>query len=117
MYQAKKDNKIIAISDTDRIFPCLVKDEVVEDTEHTVADYDQYNGEYLLKSEIPAPTKEEQQEKRHQAYVAEVDELHSQRLRHQALGDWTEEDEQEYIANVVRLSNEIAERYPYPEEQ
>ena len=117
MYKAIKDNKIIAISDTDSEFFCLVKDDVVEDIEHTTNDYDQYNGEYLLKSDIPAPTKEEQQEKRHQAYVAEVDELHSQRLRHLAIGDWTEEDEQEYIANVVRLSNEIAERYPYPEEQ
>ena len=60
MYKAKKDNKIIAISDTDNEFVCLVKDGVVEDTEHIADDYDQYNGEYLLKSEIPAPSAEEQ---------------------------------------------------------
>lgn len=60
MYKAIKDNKIIAISDTDNEFVCLVKDEVIEDTEHTADDYDQYNGEYLLKSEIPAPSSEEQ---------------------------------------------------------
>ena len=79
-----------------------------------------YDGRWYVKGyapEKPEPTMEEQQEKRRQAYIAEVDELHSQRLRHQAIGDWTEEDEQEYIANVIRLSNEIAERYPYPEEQ
>lgn len=53
MYKAIKDNKIIAISDTDSKFPCLVCDEIVEDVEHTELDYGQYNGEYLLKSEIP----------------------------------------------------------------
>lgn len=114
MYKAIKDNKIIAISDLDNEFPCLVKDEVVEDTKHTIDDYDQYNDEYLLKSEIPAPTKEEQQAKRKAAYETEVDDLHSQKLRHQAIGDWTEEDETEYKEKVVRLSKEIAERYPYP---
>lgn len=114
MYKALKDEKIIAISDLDNEFPCLVKDNVVEDTEHNIDDYDQYNGEYLLKSEIPAPTKEEQQAKRKVAYEKDVDELHSQKLRHQAIGDWTEEDEAEYKEKVVRLSEEIAERYPYP---
>lgn len=64
MYKAIKDNKIIAISDTND-FPYLVKDEVVEDTEHTVDDYDLYyyeeeKAEYLLKSEIPAPSAEGQ---------------------------------------------------------
>lgn len=60
MYKAIKDNKIIAISDTDSEFLCLVKDTVETDETHTTADYDQYNGEYLLKSEIPAPSAEEQ---------------------------------------------------------
>ncbi|MBQ2395559.1 MAG: hypothetical protein II304_00775 [Bacteroidales bacterium] len=62
----------------------------------------------------PAPTKEEQQEKRHEAYVKEVDGLHAQKMRHEILGDWTEEDEAEYREKVIRLSEEIAERYPYP---
>lgn len=53
MYKAIKDNKIIAISETDNKFPCLIQDEIVEDTEHTVEEYEQYNGEYLLKTEIP----------------------------------------------------------------
>lgn len=60
MFKAMKDNKIIAISDTDSEFLCLVKDTVETDETHTTADYDQYNGEYLLKSEIPAPSAEEQ---------------------------------------------------------
>lgn len=53
MYKAIKDNKIIAISDTYTEFPFMIKDSVIEDTEHTSSDYEQYEGEYLLKSEIP----------------------------------------------------------------
>lgn len=48
MYKAIKDNKIIAISDTDAEFFCLVKDEVIEDTEHTTADYKRCTTEYVL---------------------------------------------------------------------
>ena len=119
MYKAIKDNRIIAISDLDNEFPCLIKDNVIEDAEHVVEDYGLYyyekdKAEYLLKSEIPAPTKEEQAEKRKIAYETEIDELHSQKMRHEVLGDWTEEDEAEYRAKVILLSQEIAERYPYP---
>ena len=69
MYVAIKDNKIIAISEKKEIkihtedgdtiqeitgaalFPCLVFDEVIEDTEHTVNDYTLCNDEYLLNSD------------------------------------------------------------------
>ena len=65
MFVAIKDNKIIAISEKKEIkihtedgdtiqeitgaalFPCLVFDEVIEDTEHTVDDYTLYNDEFL----------------------------------------------------------------------
>ena len=49
MFKALKDDKIIAINDSGE-FPCLVYDSVEEDTEHTVADYIQVNGEYVLKT-------------------------------------------------------------------
>lgn len=119
MYKAIKDNKIIAISDTDSEFFCLIKDEVVEDTEHTLADYDQYNGEYLLKSEIPLPTNEEQSEKRRQAYLAEVDPIttHINRLK-------DEEQTEEIVADIESLKaersakvQEIKERFPYYEKK
>lgn len=120
MYKAIKDNKIIAISDTDNEFLCLIKDEVIEDTEHTTADYDQYkydqyNGEYLLKSEIPLPTNEEQSTKRAEAYAQEVDPItaHIQRLK-------DEEHTEEIIAEIEQLKAErsakvveIKERFPY----
>ena len=53
MFKAIKDNKIIAINEIGN-FPCLVLDEVIEDTEHSIGDYEQYNGEFLLKSDISA---------------------------------------------------------------
>ena len=53
MFKAIKDSKIIAINEIGN-FPCLVFDNVVEDTEHSIGDYEQYNGEFLLKSDIPA---------------------------------------------------------------
>lgn len=116
MYKALKDEKIIAISDLDNEFPCLVKDDVVEDTEHVVDDYGQYNGEYLLKSEIAAPTKEEQSKKREVAYVAETDPIqtHIDRLKD---GEQTPEIIAEIEALRIERDEKIAaikERYPYP---
>lgn len=53
MFKAIKDNKIIAINETGD-FPCLIRDSIEEDTEHTVADYMQVNGEYVLTSSAEA---------------------------------------------------------------
>lgn len=53
MFKAIKDNKIVAINETGE-FPCLVHDSVEEDTEHTVDDYLQVNGEYVLTSSAEA---------------------------------------------------------------
>lgn len=117
MFKAIKDDKIIAISDTDSEFLCLVKDSVESDTEHTIADYDQHNGEYLLKSEIPLPTDDEQAENRRQAYLTEVDPItsHIQRLK-------DEEQTEEIVADIESLKAErsakvqkIKERFPYME--
>ena len=116
MYKAIKDNKIIAISDTDSEFPCLVKDSVETDETHTTADYDQYNGEYLLKSEIPAPTKEEQSKKREQAYKDEVDGItaHIQRLRDKEQTPEIVAEIEQLIAERDAKVEEIKQRYPYP---
>lgn len=116
MFKAIKDNKIIAVSDTDNEFPCLVKDTVEPDETHTTDDYDQYNGEYLLKSEIPAPSKEYQSAQREIAYIAEIDPItaHIQRLR-------DKEQTEEVIAEIAELIaerdakvEEIKARFPYP---
>ena len=62
----------------------------------------------------PAPTKEEQEQARKTAYTAEIDPLHARKMRKTILGEWTEEDETEYLEQVRTLSAEIIERYPYP---
>lgn len=115
MFKSIKNDRIIAINESGD-FPCLVYDSVLEDTEHTCEDYEQYNGEYLLKSEIPAPTEEEQRQKREQAYTQEVDPItcHISRLADE---EQTPEIEQE-IAELKQERSakveEIKERYPYP---
>lgn len=116
MYKAKKDNKIIAISDTDSEFLCLVKDSVETDETHVADDYDQYNGEYLLKSEIPAPTQEEQSKKREQAYKDEVDGItaHIQRLRDKEQTPEIVAEIEQLIAERDAKVEEIKQRYPYP---
>ena len=118
MYKAIKDNKIIAINETGK-FPCLVYDLKQEDTEHTCEDYEQYNGEYLLKSEIPAPTKEEQSKKREQSYTLEVDPItcHIDRLKDEPQTPEIEQEIAELKTERSEKVQEIKERYPYPVEE
>lgn len=54
MFKAIKDNKIIAISDTDSTFPCLVCDAIANEPEHTTADYVQVNDGFVLTSSAEA---------------------------------------------------------------
>lgn len=48
MFKAIKDNKIIAISDTDSSFSYLECDSIAGEPEHTTSDYVQVNGEFVL---------------------------------------------------------------------
>lgn len=57
MYKAIKDKKIIAISDTDSEFYCLIKDEVIKDEKHSVKDYEMVGTEYVLKTNQKAINK------------------------------------------------------------
>lgn len=118
MFKAIKDNKIIAIND-EEIKGGLVFDKMIEDTEHTVDDYEQYQGEFLLKSEIPAPTIEEQKEKRAQAYLLEKDPItcQIQSLRDEEQTPEIEEEISELLEKRKQVVQEIKERYPYPESE
>lgn len=117
MFKVINENKIVGVSEERPNSTFLLSDrEIVEDTEHSVSDYKQYQGEYLLKEDIPAPTKEEQKEKRAQAYLLEVDPItaHIQRER-----DKAEPDEEKIAALIAERDAKVAEiqaRYPYPEE-
>lgn len=117
MWKFIQDNKIKEVRETDSFNRAFYVGEFEEDTEHTVDDYEQYNGEYLLKSDIPAPSKDEQEAKRAQAYLLEVDPItaHIQRERDEEVPD------EEKIAALIEERNqkvqEIKERYPYPVEE
>ena len=63
------------------------------------------------------PTHDEISKMREAAYRENIDGLHARKQRKEILGEWTEEDETEYIAKVKQLSAEIAEQYPYPVEE
>lgn len=116
MYKVIKDNKIIAVLETDIVFG-LNYDTIEQDTEHNIDDYDQYNGEYLLKDEIPKPSHDEQSEKRRLAYIAESDPIsaHISYLQRK-------EQTPEIVADIAKLEaeqeeirNAIKERFPYYE--
>ncbi len=113
MYKALKDSKIIAINNAG-IFDLLNCDEIVEDTEHTVEDYEQYNREFLLKEDIPAPTYEEVDQARIQYRREHIDDKTTARSRKMANGTWTEKDEQAYLALDAEVTAWIEENLPYP---
>ena len=109
MFKAIKDNKIIAISDTDNEFVCLVKDEVVEDTEHVSDDYDQYNGEYVLQADYPVEARNEQIRAERQArYVKESDPLRLDYDEALARGqDNAEELKEQWLASKDKIREEL----------
>jgi hypothetical protein len=115
MFKAIKDNKIIAISDTDSEFLCIVKDTVEADDTCVCEDFGQYNGEYLLKSEIPIPTKEEQREKRAMAYRDEIDPItaHISRLRDEEQSEEIISEISDLILERAQKVAEIKQTYPY----
>lgn len=53
MFKAIKDDKIIAINESG-VFPCLVYDELVEDTNHSVNDYVLCDDEFVLNTDDKA---------------------------------------------------------------
>lgn len=108
MYKALKDNKIIAINETGK-FPCLIYDEVIEDTEHTAEDYEQVEGEYLLKQDVPVDYQNEQIRQQRQArYVEESDPLRLDYDEALARGDDTAEQlKQDWLASKEKIREEL----------
>ena len=62
------------------------------------------------------PTHEEVSDAREKAYASLVDHLHLRKIRKTVLGEWTEELEAEYVAEVTELSAKVKELHPYPED-
>ena len=112
MYKAIKEDKIIAISDTDSEFPCMVKDSVVEDTEHTAEDYSQLiTGEYLLKSEMPADPKKAAVRAVRDAYINDI-EWRVSRYRDQAELEIPTTDTHETYVKILQYMQYLRD---YPE--
>lgn len=74
MYKAIKDNKIIAVSDTDNVFKFMVKDSVETDAEHTCADYVMVGSEYVLNdNEKAIEVKKERVRLIRNSYLSDTD--------------------------------------------
>lgn len=110
MYKALKDNKIIAINNTGE-FPCLIYDEVIEDTEHTCSDYKHYDGEFTLHD--IEKDNEEMKQARANAYAFEVDPLMSEYNRKKTFNLFEEGEEEELMKAIQDKVAEIKERYKY----
>lgn len=131
MFKAIKDNNIIAISEKkeviihtedgdiiqeitgEALFPCLVFDEVIEDTEHTIDDYKCYNDEFTLH-DIDKDN-EYAKKARASAYALEVDPIMAEYNRKKTFNLFEEGEEEKILAEVKAKVEEIKQRYPYPE--
>jgi len=115
MYKALKEGKIIAISDTDSEFKFLVKDGVEGDPNHTCEDYEQYEGEYILKQEVPVDYQNEQIRQQRQArYEVESDPIRLDYDEALARGEETAETlKQEWLASKDKIREEL----PYIESE
>lgn len=76
------------------------------------------DGTYTVREVVVVePTIEEKNEAIKQAraslYAQLIDPLHAQRDKDIIMGEWSEEREQEYIAEVKRLTIKIREENPY----
>lgn len=113
MFKAIKDEKIIAINETGG-FPCLVCDEIVEDTEHNLDDYEQYEGEYILKQTVPVEYQNEQIRQQRQArYETESDPIRLDYDEALARGENTAEQlKQDWLASKDKIREEL----PYIDE-
>lgn len=78
------------------------------------------NGTYkVVEIIVPEPTIEEKNEAirktRASLYAELIDPLHAQKQRKVVLGEWTEEMEAEYVAQVKQLTEQIQTENPYIE--
>lgn len=103
-------------------FVPMFTEETVDEEIKEYADSDiekAYNGEYYLAGFAPQQPVEEKntqtKETRANLYTELIDPLHAQKQRKTVLGEWTEADEAEYVAEVKRLTTIIREDHPYVE--
>ena len=67
----------------------------------------------IVEVSVYEPTNEDISKMREEAYNKRTDPLTLRKLRKQALNEWTEEDEAQYIEEIQAISQAIEEEYPY----
>ena len=114
MYKFIQDEKIKDIREENTFDMRFMEGEVVEDEEHTVEDYEQYDGEYVLKNEVPVEYLNEQIRQQRQArFEQEADPLRLDWDEASARGEeQAEEKKQIWLAK----KDQIREELPYIEE-
>lgn len=109
MYKVIKEEKIIGISED--VPSLLDKYEVIEDVEHTCDDYEQVNGEFLLKQDVPVDYQNEQIRQQRQArYEAESDPL---RLDYDEALAREQDNAEQLKQNWLASKDKIREELPY----
>lgn len=82
--------------------------------EETSENYELFNGRYYpVNKELVAVKNEEIRKQRQSWYEQHTDPLASRKLRRQALGVWTDEDEAAFAAEIKSLMIELENKFPY----
>lgn len=87
----------------------------IEEEKYMVSEYVKYY--QIVEIPVYKPTNEEISQQRQNAYIEQTDLLTLRKLRKQALGEWTTEDEREYVAKIQAISARIASDFPYNSEE
>lgn len=77
-----------------------------------------HDGQWYVKGYAPAePTIDERNAaisaQRASEYARLIDPLHAEKTRKTVLGEWTDELESEYVAQVKALTKKIQDKHPY----
>ena len=123
-----KDGKIIGCGQARVIDSDVINAEVTPDmvnySDEWTWESDRFKWKYKWDGEkiVDNPDFEEEEkahyneamrQARSEAYYGETDGLVARKLRKQALGEWTDEEESEFVQKITDISNSIKERYPY----
>lgn len=87
----------------------------IEEEKYIVSEYVKYY--QIVEIPVYKPTNEEISQQRQNAYIKQTDLLTLRKLRKQTLGEWTTEDEKEYVAQIQTISSRIASDFPYNSEE
>lgn len=118
MYIVLKDDKIV-LADANKTFvenAMLGNPDLVEcQIEETLRPIEQMDGAYVYADTAEYVQWKNEQIKKYRAalYAEQVDPLHAQKNKDTIMGEWDEQKEQKYIAEVKRLTIKIREENPY----